>query len=129
MFTHVAVIEQVDHMFSPNHWDSFCSAFGRDVNCAGLLLVRILSVICGPQPVSTRTKAVSVGLSQADNALTKQCRCSSSIQRFVVCTSVREFDVKMFGWVGTSTLANSVSLFSDRYVQCMHCRSKRIECF
>ncbi|DBA95826.1 hypothetical protein WJX77_006809 [Trebouxia sp. C0004] len=28
----------VDHMFSPNHWDSFCSELGQDLSCVGLLL-------------------------------------------------------------------------------------------
>lgn len=36
---------QVDHMFVPNHWDSFCSELGQDLNCAGLLLVSGLSHI------------------------------------------------------------------------------------
>ncbi len=26
-------------MFSPNHWDSFCSELGQDLSCVGLLLV------------------------------------------------------------------------------------------
>ncbi len=26
-------------MFSPNHWDSFCSELGKDLSCVGLLLV------------------------------------------------------------------------------------------
>ncbi|KAL0025061.1 hypothetical protein WJX79_003336 [Trebouxia sp. C0005] len=28
----------VDHMFSPNHWDSFCSELWQDVSCVALLL-------------------------------------------------------------------------------------------
>ena len=30
---------QVDNMFRPNHWDSFCSELGENCNCVGLLLV------------------------------------------------------------------------------------------
>ncbi len=33
------MLVQVDHMFSPNHWDSFCSELGQDLSCVGLLLV------------------------------------------------------------------------------------------
>ncbi len=27
-------------MFSPNHWDNFCTELGQDVNSVGFLLVR-----------------------------------------------------------------------------------------
>lgn len=33
---------QVDNMFAPNHYESYCSALDRNVNCIGLLLVRWL---------------------------------------------------------------------------------------
>lgn len=35
----VSMLTQVDHMFSPNHWDSFCSELWQDVSCVALLLV------------------------------------------------------------------------------------------
>lgn len=31
---------QVDNMFAPNHYESYCSALDKNVNCIGLLLVR-----------------------------------------------------------------------------------------
>lgn len=33
---------QVDNLFVPNHWESYCSAGGRNVHCFGLLLVSIM---------------------------------------------------------------------------------------
>lgn len=36
---------QVDNMFRPNHWDSFCSELGENCNCVGLLLVSITPLL------------------------------------------------------------------------------------
>jgi hypothetical protein len=33
---------QVDNLFAPNHYESFCSALHKNVNCVGLLLVRVV---------------------------------------------------------------------------------------
>ena len=29
---------QMDNMFTPNHWESFCSEFGKNVNCVGVMV-------------------------------------------------------------------------------------------
>lgn len=31
-------VVQVDNLFVPNHWQAFCSEFGRNVNCVGVLM-------------------------------------------------------------------------------------------
>ena len=37
---------QVDNMFAPNAWESYCSALGSNINCIGLLLVSCKPVYC-----------------------------------------------------------------------------------
>ena len=37
---------QVDNMFAPNAWESYCSALGSNINCIGLLLVSCKTICC-----------------------------------------------------------------------------------
>ena len=37
---------QVDNMFAPNAWESYCSALGSNINCIGLLLVSCSNTCC-----------------------------------------------------------------------------------
>ena len=67
-------------MFSPTHWDSYCSETGHDVNCVGLLLVR--TSLCKACCQSGRCV-------QADAAF---CGIFASMQHALYCSNQEEED-------------------------------------
>ena len=70
---------QVDNMFAPNHYESYCAALDKNVNCIAVLLVRSTRPGLNPLSVAAHCQRCNVDFKGVHHVKSEWC-CRRVVQ-------------------------------------------------